>query len=110
TRGARRRLPKGRGFNPPRDLLGPYPISSRPPSTALGHPSASTFWNAHGPRDDHGGYGHDLLASQIYPSGDKPGSKGLPGYARTWRSLDEYVAAPALSRRGQNLFRARAAR
>src|SRR5262249_9663443 len=31
---------EGRGFEPPRDLLGPYPISSRTPSTGLGHPSA----------------------------------------------------------------------
>ena len=39
----RRRLEKlaeGRGFEPPRGLLGPYPISSRTPSTGLGHPSA----------------------------------------------------------------------
>src|SRR5438128_10820691 len=36
-----RRLAEGRGFEPPRDLLGPYPISSRTPSTGLGHPSAS---------------------------------------------------------------------
>src|SRR5205085_6493041 len=34
------RLAEGRGFEPPRDLLGPYPISSRTPSTGLGHPSA----------------------------------------------------------------------
>src|SRR5206468_3575136 len=33
-------LAEGRGFEPPRDLLGPYPISSRTPSTGLGHPSA----------------------------------------------------------------------
>jgi hypothetical protein len=36
-------LAEGRGFEPPRDLLGPYPISSRTPSTGLGHPSASLF-------------------------------------------------------------------
>src|SRR3990172_7243642 len=36
-------LAEGRGFEPPRDLLGPYPISSRTPSTGLGHPSASTL-------------------------------------------------------------------
>jgi hypothetical protein len=34
-------LAEGRGFEPPRDLR-PYPISSRTPSTGLGHPSAST--------------------------------------------------------------------
>src|SRR5215467_851561 len=34
------KLAEGRGFEPPRDLLGPYPISSRTPSTGLGHPSA----------------------------------------------------------------------
>ncbi len=32
-------LAEGRGFEPPRDLR-PYPISSRTPSTGLGHPSA----------------------------------------------------------------------
>src|ERR1700745_1349624 len=36
----REKLAEGRGFDPPRDLLGPYPISSRTPSTGLGHPSA----------------------------------------------------------------------
>src|SRR2546426_12838010 len=36
----REKLAEGRGFEPPRDLLGPYPISSRTPPTALGHPSA----------------------------------------------------------------------
>jgi hypothetical protein len=36
-------MAEGRGFEPPRDLLGPYPISSRTPSTGLGHPSASTY-------------------------------------------------------------------
>src|SRR2546425_6524483 len=36
----REKLAEGRGFEPPRDLLGPYPISSRTPSTGLGHPSA----------------------------------------------------------------------
>src|SRR5262249_26560731 len=35
-----KKLAEGRGFEPPRDLLGPYPISSRTPSTGLGHPSA----------------------------------------------------------------------
>jgi hypothetical protein len=35
------RLAEGRGFEPPRDLR-PYPISSRTPSTGLGHPSAPT--------------------------------------------------------------------
>src|SRR3972149_6170915 len=35
------RLAEGRGFEPPRDLLGPYPISSRTPKTGLGHPSAN---------------------------------------------------------------------
>src|SRR4030095_13894770 len=34
-----RNLAEGRGFEPPRDLR-PYPISSRTPSTGLGHPSA----------------------------------------------------------------------
>src|SRR3989454_7859883 len=34
-------MAEGRGFEPPRDLLGPYPISSRTPSTGLGHPSAN---------------------------------------------------------------------
>ena len=34
-------LAEGRGFEPPRDLR-PYPISSRTPSTGLGHPSAPT--------------------------------------------------------------------
>src|SRR5262252_2632287 len=33
-------MAEGRGFEPPRDLR-PYPISSRTPSTGLGHPSAS---------------------------------------------------------------------
>src|SRR6266511_6130095 len=37
----RKELAEGRGFEPPRDLLGPYPISSRTPSTGLGHPSAN---------------------------------------------------------------------
>src|SRR5881296_1549461 len=37
------RLAEGRGFEPPRDLLGPYPISSRTPSTGLGHPSATSI-------------------------------------------------------------------
>ena len=32
-------MAEGRGFEPPRDLR-PYPISSRTPSTGLGHPSA----------------------------------------------------------------------
>ena len=36
-------LAEGRGFEPPRDLR-PYPISSRTPSTGLGHPSA---WSTH---------------------------------------------------------------
>jgi hypothetical protein len=35
------KLAEGRGFEPPRDSS-PYPISSRTPSTGLGHPSAST--------------------------------------------------------------------
>src|SRR5207245_5653532 len=35
------KLAEGRGFEPPRDLR-PYPISSRTPSTGLGHPSASS--------------------------------------------------------------------
>src|SRR6266508_4264563 len=39
----REELAEGRGFEPPRDLLGPYPISSRTPSTGLGHPSASSL-------------------------------------------------------------------
>src|SRR5205823_11359223 len=37
-----KKLAEGRGFEPPRDLLGPYPISSRTPSTGLGHPSANS--------------------------------------------------------------------
>src|SRR5882672_4948221 len=37
-------LAEGRGFEPPRDLR-PYPISSRTPSTGLGHPSAPTLSN-----------------------------------------------------------------
>src|SRR5437667_12138668 len=94
-RRSRRRLAEGRGFEPPRDLLGPYPISSRTPSTGLGHPSASTVWNAHGPRDDHGGYCHDLLASQVYPSGDKPGSTGLPGYATLVPGAGKTCSVPA---------------
>src|SRR3970040_449738 len=36
-----RKMAEGSGFEPPRDLLGPYPISSRTPSTGLGHPSAN---------------------------------------------------------------------
>src|SRR5947208_16298475 len=39
---APKELAEGRGFEPPRDLLGPYPISSRTPSTGLGHPSANS--------------------------------------------------------------------
>ncbi len=35
-----RKLAEGRGFEPPRDSR-PYPISSRTPSTGLGHPSAN---------------------------------------------------------------------
>jgi hypothetical protein len=35
-------LAEGRGFEPPRDLR-PYPISSRTPSTGLGHPSANSL-------------------------------------------------------------------
>src|SRR3989449_9322170 len=38
---APKELAEGRGFDPPRDLRGPYPISSRTPSTGLGHPSAN---------------------------------------------------------------------
>ena len=38
-RGEKAKLAEGRGFEPPRDLR-PYPISSRTPSTGLGHPSA----------------------------------------------------------------------
>src|SRR5215475_6099634 len=38
------KLAEGRGFEPPRDLR-PYPISSRTPSTGLGHPSASVLSN-----------------------------------------------------------------
>jgi hypothetical protein len=34
------KMAEGRGFEPPRDSR-PYPISSRTPSTGLGHPSAS---------------------------------------------------------------------
>ena len=41
-RGLKRNLAEGRGFEPPRDLR-PYPISSRTPSTGLGHPSAKRF-------------------------------------------------------------------
>src|SRR5262245_58095058 len=40
-------LAEGRGFEPPRDLLGPYPISSRTPSTGLGHPSAPILLGAY---------------------------------------------------------------
>src|SRR5215472_4620350 len=36
------KLAEGRGFEPPRDSR-PYPISSRTPSTGLGHPSASVL-------------------------------------------------------------------
>ena len=36
------KLAEGRGFEPPRDLR-PYPISSRTPSTGLGHPSAECY-------------------------------------------------------------------
>jgi hypothetical protein len=39
---AQQRMAEGRGFEPPRDLR-PYPISSRTPSTGLGHPSASSY-------------------------------------------------------------------
>src|SRR5207247_10279429 len=49
-----RRLAEGRGFEPPRDLLGPYPISSWTPSTGPANPSGSrisTIQDAHGPRD-----------------------------------------------------------
>src|SRR5688500_6679903 len=35
-----RRMAEGSVFEPPRDLLGPYPISNQTPSTGLGHPSA----------------------------------------------------------------------
>src|SRR2546430_15881734 len=94
ARRSRRRLAEGRGFEPPRDLLGPYPISSRTPSTGLGHPSASTVWNAHGPRDDHGGYCHDLLAPQGYPPGDKPGSKRLPRHANVCPRAGETLFVP----------------
>src|SRR4030095_4072715 len=38
-------LAEGRGFEPPRDLR-PYPISSRTPSTGLGHPSALPIQHA----------------------------------------------------------------
>jgi hypothetical protein len=38
----RKMLAEGRGFEPPRDLR-PYPISSRTPSTGLGHPSANSL-------------------------------------------------------------------
>ena len=75
-------LAEGRGFEPPRDLR-PYPISSRTPSTGLGHPSAPirtvTYCvssligfgghrssvqvksKSHGAGNGHGGYRHDLL-------------------------------------------------
>ena len=78
-------MAEGRGFEPPRDLR-PYPISSRTPSTGLGHPSASfqsstylvshssfangrldrvevlpKFANTCGLRDDDGGSRYDLL-------------------------------------------------
>src|SRR4029079_18314193 len=42
------KLAEGRGFEPPRDSR-PYPISSRTPSTGLGHPSASGFTVVHHP-------------------------------------------------------------
>src|SRR2546430_15805186 len=91
ARRSRRRLAEGRGFEPPRDLLGPYPISSRTPSTGLGHPSASTVWNAHGPRDDHGGYCLDLIPSRICPLGPNTGSIGLPVHANIFcRVLQTY--------------------
>src|SRR6266498_1170171 len=90
-RGAKAKLAEGRGFEPPRDLR-PYPISSRTPSTGLGHPSApllsSTylvshlyltraafgrvevlpmFSNADRLRGNHGGHRYDLLdgSSQV---------------------------------------------
>jgi hypothetical protein len=75
-------MAEGRGFEPPRDLR-PYPISSRTPSTGLGHPSASfqsrTYLVSHpalangvpdgvevlpnfrGLRGDHGGHRDNLL-------------------------------------------------
>src|SRR5215813_843321 len=42
------KLAEGRGFEPPRDLR-PYPISSRTPSTGLGHPSSMFFTMLHEP-------------------------------------------------------------
>ena len=42
----RKKLAEGRGFEPPRDLR-PYPISSRTPSTGLGHPSALDYSRAY---------------------------------------------------------------
>jgi hypothetical protein len=43
------KMAEGRGFEPPRDLR-PYPISSRTPSTGLGHPSASIIPSLHSTR------------------------------------------------------------
>src|SRR5438128_520474 len=81
---SQRRLAEGRGFEPPRDLLGPYPISSRTPSTGLGHPSASillTIWDTHGPR------GRPRRACPTHgPSASLPqrGEAGKQRYAARW--------------------------
>src|SRR2546422_7288807 len=86
---APKELAEGRGFEPPRDLLGPYPISSRTPSTGLGHPSASTFCNAHGPRDDHGGSRPPLLAPPVFPPRAKPGNQRLPRVVKVCRGAPQ---------------------
>src|SRR5439155_7152677 len=80
--------PRGTFWAPIRFRVGRLqPGSATPPHRRSGTLTA--------PRDDHGGYCQDLLASQVYPSGDKPGSKGLPGYATLCRGAGKTCSVPA---------------
>src|SRR6185369_10751261 len=65
------KLAEGRGFEPPRDSR-PYPISSRTPSTGLGHPSAKRYQHVAAPR-----YRGPVYRSRAGARGKSAGA-GLP--------------------------------
>ncbi len=118
-------LAEGRGFEPPRDLLGPYPISSRTPSTGLGHPSANlivaccqrtgrapgTSWMRYRERNDRAPSferpvlrsPHGTCSSQVLPRHTRgsPYRCSLPGLAGFG---DSRCVGPNLQRRPMRLI------
>ena len=117
-------LAEGRGFEPPRDSR-PYPISSRTPSTGLGHPSANVDAHLYHPSTSSSSAALLTLAPRLTglrwlawlrglwagakSHGDQPGHEGvavrvpsIPGQASG--------VPPFLSRRPRTIVPARASR